>query len=70
MSYNGDMTEYFKPITFRPTSEALEAVEKIRRNMLTGDRWPSLTDIIIRALVEYAKTLSDSSAEKAGERAA
>lgn len=64
------MTEYFKPITFRPTAEALEAVEKIRRNMLTGDRWPNLTEIIIRALVEYAETLPDAPAEKAGERAA
>lgn len=63
------MTEYYKPITFRPTAEALEAVEKIRRNMLAGDRWPSMTEIVIRALVEYAKTLPDLIADKAGRNA-
>lgn len=64
------MTEYFKAISFRPTAETLEAIEKIRANMLTGDRWPSLTDIVIRALVEHAKTLPDSPAEKVDGRAA
>jgi hypothetical protein len=59
------MADYLKPITFRPTAEAALAIEKIRLSLLPQKTWVNMTDVLVKALVEYAKTLPDPPKESA-----